>query len=60
MSNRQATYTINLNNNVIKSLEQTEAAALRVDNVMAELNRTMSMFGLAFGAQYVINLGKIG
>lgn len=58
MSNRQATYTINLNNNVIRSLEQTEAAALRVDNVMAELNRTMSMFGLAFGAQFVINLGE--
>lgn len=58
MSNRQATYTIKLNNQVIQSLEQTEKAALRVDGVMGELNRTMSMFGLAFGAGYVINLGK--
>lgn len=55
MSNRQATYTINLNNNVIRSLEQTESAALRLDGVMGELKTTMNLFGAAFGASLLID-----
>lgn len=56
--NRSAQYTITLNNQVLNSLEQTEKAALRVDNVMGELNKTMTLFGVAFGASKLIQVGE--
>lgn len=53
MSNRAVTYTLNLNNNVISSLEQTEAYAQKLDATMSGLQSTM----IGLGELYVAKMG---
>lgn len=55
MSNRKATYTLQLNSNVIAVLQQHEAAAKRLDTTMWQVQKTMSSFGVGLGAHFLIN-----
>lgn len=52
-SGRQVTYTLNLNSNVIESLNKHEAAASRLDDSMWQLQKTLSAFGLGLGTHYL-------
>ena len=55
---RNVTYTLNLNSNVGTILAQNEAAAVRMDNTMWQLQKTMSSFGIVLGAHFLINAAK--
>lgn len=58
MSLQSVTYEINLRNNVIQALEQTEAVALRFDNTMRNVNETLRFFGLGFAGHFVVDEAK--
>ena len=55
---RNVTYTLNLQSNVSQILARDEAATVRMDNSMWQLQKTMASFGVGLGAQFLINAGK--
>lgn len=50
---RQVTYYLNLNSNVIQSLQAHEVAAKSLDNSMWQIQKTLSAFGVGLGAHYL-------
>lgn len=55
---RNVTYTLNLNSNVSQILTQADKDAVKFDNTMWNLQKTLSSFGVGLGAHFLIDAAK--
>lgn len=58
MSNQSATYTLYLNSNVLRALQEHESAALSLDRRFENLQQTLSTIGLGVGLHKLVEEGK--